>query len=101
VNAFRRGATVSLRMLACGLCGLVGLSAAATETETGSLRYRLVGPAPASTASLSASPLQRLRWIGGSGQPVGMAASPNASTNSGGASLQLPTHRIFRDGLED
>ena len=99
MNALRWGATASLRMLACGLSGLLGLSAAATET--GSPQYRLVGPAPASTASVSTSPLQRLRWIGGSGQPVGIAASLTASTNSGGASLQLPTHRIFRDGLED
>ena len=55
----------------------------------------------ADQVSVTASPLQRLRWIGGSGQPVGIAASPNASTNSGGSSLQLPTNRIFRDGLED
>ncbi len=70
-------------------------------TETGSPQYRLVGPAPASTATRTASPMQQLRWIGGSGQAVGIAASANASAVSGGASQQLPTNRIFRNGLED
>ncbi len=93
----------AIRALALGLTigALSSVGSAAFATETGSPQYRLVGPAPASTASVTASPLQRLRWIGGSGQPVGIAASPNASTNSGGSSLQLPTNRIFRDGRED
>jgi hypothetical protein len=81
--------------------GLIALSACAAATESSSPQYRLVGPAPASTASTAASPIRSLRWVGGSGQAVGIAVSVNASTVSGGASQQLPTNRIFRDGMEN
>lgn len=81
--------------------GLVVVSAAAAATEPSSPQYRLVGPAPASTASTAASPIRSLRWVGGSGQAVGIAVSTNASTVSGGASQQLPTTRIFRNGMEN
>lgn len=80
---------------------LLMLSAAAAATESSSPQYRLVGPAPASTASTVASPIRSLRWVGGSGQAVGIAVSTNASAVSGGASQQLPTNRIFRDGMEN
>jgi len=91
------------RGLALGLVlgSLSSFGSAAFATEASSPQYRLVGPAPASTASVTASPLQRLRWVGGSGQPIGIAVSPNASANSGGSSLQLPTNRIFRNGMEN
>lgn len=88
-------------LLSAWVVGLIAVSAGAVATESSSPQYRLVGPAPASSASTATSPIRRLRWVGGSGQAVGIAASANASTASGGASQQLPTNRIFRNGMEN
>lgn len=64
-------------------------------------QYRLIGAAPASVSAKSQSPAYRVLIVGGSGQAVGISASPNTSVVAGGASTRLPTARIFRDGLEN
>ncbi len=75
--------------------------ASASPTDGYSSQHRLVGPAPASVAASSSSSSYRLYLVGGSGGPVGIAASANASIVAGGASNLLPTERIFGSGMGD
>ena len=76
------------------------VASAARSNDARSANYRLVGSAPASTSSVAASPAYSLYVVGGSGEPVGISASMNASVVTGGTSNQLPTDRIFGDGVE-
>lgn len=78
---------------------LLPVTAAAVDAY--STRHRLVGPAPASVAASGQSAQHVLYVVGGSGTPVGISASANASLVGGGASNLLPTDRIFGDGLGD
>lgn len=63
-------------------------------------RYRMVSPVAASVAARIASPMHQAQIAGGSGSPVGIAASPNTSVVAGPTSAELPADRVFRDGLE-
>lgn len=81
--------------------GLLSAAGLALSVESGSAQFRLVGATPASTAGRSTSATNRLDLVGGNGQAIGLSASPTVSVNSGGASLQLPTNRIFRNGMEN
>lgn len=63
-------------------------------------QYRLVGAGPASVAAVSASPGYEVYAVAGGGQPAGISASANLSVLAGGTSNQLPTARIFRNGME-
>lgn len=68
--------------------------------ELTSERFRMVSPIAASIAASTASPVYQAQIAGGSGSPVGIAASPNTSVVAGPTSTELPTDRVFRDGLE-
>lgn len=87
--------------LGCLLLVLIAWPGVAIATDTGSANFRLVGSGPASTSARVQSPQFQLRVVGGSGQPVGISASTNASVVAGGASTALPTDRILVDGLEN
>ncbi len=88
--------------LATALAALLALSPGhAGSTDAYSTRFRLIAPSPASTSAVAQSPVYRVYLVGGSGQAVGLSASSGASVNAGGASNQLPSARIFRNGLED
>lgn len=73
---------------------------AVMRADTGSANFRLIAPAPASTAGVGTSPAHRVYIVGGSGQATGLSASPIYSVNAGGTSTQLPTDRLFEDGVE-
>lgn len=79
---------------------LLALVPAATANDAVSPNYRLIGGTPASIAASAASPVHQAQIAGGSGSPVGIAASPNTSVVVGPTSAELPTDRVFRDGLE-
>jgi hypothetical protein len=89
-----------------GLLAVAGLAAlfvplqAARSRDAFGDQYRLVGAAPASVSAVSTSPTYAVYAVAGSGQPVGISASANASVVAGGTSNQLPTARIFRNGME-
>lgn len=72
----------------------------ATAQNAGSQNHRLIGGTPASVAAVASSPSARLLVAGGSGAPVGLGASPNASVYGGPQSTQLPTDILFNNGLE-
>lgn len=72
----------------------------AVAQNAGSQNHRLVGGTPASVAAAAATPIARVLIAGGSGAPTGLSASTNASVNGGPQSTQLPTDRLFDDGLE-
>lgn len=76
-------------------------SAPALAQNAGSQNHRLIGAGNASVAARALSPQSRLAIAGGSGAPVGLIASPNASANNGQQSTRLPTEWLFFDGLED
>jgi len=73
----------------------------AASTDANSPRHRLVGPSPASVATTTATSAYALHLVGGSGVPVGIAASANSSIVAGSTSNQLPTERIFHSGMGD
>lgn len=89
---------MSARTLAFIAAALLPIAAAGVDAV--SSNYRLVAPAPASTAAHASSPAYQLLVIGGSGEPVGISASTNASVVAGGTSAQLPTDRILAAGFE-
>ena len=70
------------------------------STDAQSANYRLVGSAPASTSSVATSPVYSLYVVGGSGEAVGISASPNTSVVTGGTSNTLPTDKVFGDGFD-
>jgi hypothetical protein len=72
----------------------------AVAQNAGSQNHRLLGGTPASVAAATGTPVARLLIAGGSGGPTGLSASSNASVNGGPQSTQLPTDRIFDNGLE-
>jgi len=80
---------------------LLAAPALAGSPGPGSAGYRLVGSGPASVAASATSMFHQAQIAGGSGAPVGIAASANISVVAGPVSQQLPTERVFRDGLED
>ena len=71
------------------------------ETGAAASQYRLIGSGPASVAASATSMFHQAQLAGGSGAAVGIAASANISVVAGPVSQQLPTERVFRDGLED
>jgi len=79
---------------------LLAVPALVSSGEPGSNQFRLIGSGPASVAASAASPLHQAQLAGGSGAPVGISASPNASVVAGPTSQELPTARIFRDNFE-
>jgi hypothetical protein len=81
--------------------GTVVWSGSACSGTATSANFRLIGSAPASTSAISVSPVYQLYVVGGSGQPVGISVSTNNSVVTGGTSNQLPTDRMFMDGLEN
>ena len=94
---FRNGLSliVSLVLVAAGVSIDPGARA-----ETGSATYRLIGAGTASVTGVASSPVHELAIVGGGGTPVGISASTNVSVVAGGTSTQLPTDRMFRDGME-
>jgi hypothetical protein len=72
----------------------------AVAQNAGSQNHRLIGGTPASVAAVASSPSARLLVAGGSGAPVGLSGSPNASVSGGPQSTQLPTDILFNSGLE-
>lgn len=88
----KRATLLAAALLACG---------PAAAQNAGSQNHRLIGAGNASVAASIVSPQARLAIAGGSGAPVGISASPNASANSGQQSAQLPTELLFVDGLEN
>lgn len=90
-------AAASLPIAAALLALLPGEAGSA---DAHSPRYRLIASGPASVSATAQSPVYAVHVVGGTGQPVGISASPGHSVVVGGTSNQLPTARIFRDGLE-
>lgn len=88
-------------LLAIAALAGMGMAANSLSRESASVHYRLIAPAPASVAAVTQSPVYTAYVVGGSGQPAGISASPGHSVVIGGASNQLPTDRIFRDGMEE
>lgn len=60
----------------------------------------MVSPIAVSVAGTTSSPVHQAQIAGGSGSPVGISASPTTSVVVGPTSAELPTDRVFRDGLE-
>lgn len=88
------------RALGAALSVLLSASASAPAGEPRSTNYRLIAPGIASVAAPTQSPVASLLVVGGAGQATGISASENTSVVAGGTSATLPTHRVFRDGLE-
>jgi hypothetical protein len=80
---------------------LAATSASGDPTGAASSQFRLIGSGPASVAASAASTLYQAQLAGGSGAPVGIAASSNSSIVAGPISAELPTERVFRDNFED
>ena len=80
---------------------VLALATPSLWAESVSSNFRLISSAPASTSALAVSPLHRFYVVGGSGQPVGISASTNASVVAGGTSAQLPTDRLFLGRFEN
>lgn len=78
----------------------IALGNDAQSTDAYSAQHRLVGSAPASVSAVASSAAYQVYVVGGSGQPVGISASANASLVAGGTSNQLPTERIFLGDFE-
>jgi len=88
---------------AWALCSGLALALIGSDAESGdasSAQHRLVGSSPASVSATTGSTAYGLYVVGGSGQPVGISASANATVVAGGNSTQLPTDRIFRGEFE-
>ena len=94
----RHGLRVCMLVIAMACTGMPERSLA---REAASAHYRLIAPTPASVAATTQSPVYTAYVVGGSGQPAGISASPGHSVVIGGTSNQLPTARIFRDGMEE
>jgi len=100
-NPFRsRSAKNRMLLVAIGSVAIGGWHLASAGTgDSRSAHYRIIAGSPASVAGAATSPAHQVYVVGGSGAPVGIAASDNTSIVAGNSTIE-PTERIFRSDFD-